>query len=140
LTGSVLFPGALLGTPLSISPGPIVPNTSDFLSSSGAARADGTFLTLSSDPTRRIGQNGVFYSFRVQAQMVGSGAFTVDALALTAEQYDPQDPLLPMLCAVSAGAALPFTISTAIIPAPPALGLALLGLAIVRRRFRTRVG
>jgi hypothetical protein len=141
LTGSVHFPGALLNTPLSLSQGSIIPDATDFLSGSVAGQADGTFLTLNADPSRRISQNGLFYSFRVQAQAVGAGDFTLDALALTAEQYDPQDPLLPLLRTVDAGAALPFEITTpvVVVPAPPALGLALLGLAIARRKLRLRI-
>jgi hypothetical protein len=145
LTGSVLFPAALLGTPLSISPGPIIPYVSDFLDAPFAGRADGTLIPAfdpaNPDPTHWISQNGVFYSFRVQAQAAGSGVFTLDPEALAAQQYDPQAPPLPMLRDVTAGAALPFDISTiAVIPAPPALGLALLGWAIIRRKFGRTIG
>jgi hypothetical protein len=140
LTGSIRFPGLLLGTPLSLRQGLIVPDAADFLGSPLAGQADAMFLTFSSDPTRRISQNGLFYSFTVQAQAVGSGELALAPLALMAEQYDPQNPLLPVLRTVSAGAALPFDLSSpAVIPAPPALGLALLGLALVRRKFRPRM-
>lgn len=144
LTGSVLFPDSLLGTPLSISPGAIVPDATDFLDAPLAGQADGAFLVIpGSDPSHNVSQNGGFYSFTVQAQAAGSGTFALNPLALLAEQYDPQNPLLPLLREVLAGEALPFTISASggpgggtgtVIPAPPALGLAFLGLILLRRR------
>jgi hypothetical protein len=137
LTSSVLFSDSLLGMPLSISPGDIVPNAADFLDVGLPGQADGSFLTFSTEPVDFIATNGVFYSFEVQAQAAGSGVFAFDPLALIGEQYDPQDPFLAILRDVQAGADLPFQISgggPAPIPAPSAFGMVLLGVACLRRR------
>ena len=135
LTGSVLFPDALLGTPLSVSPGSIVPNPGDFFGVALAGQADGLFLTFSADPVDYIASNGVFCSFDVQAQAVGSGVFAFEPLALIAEQYNPDDPFLPILRDVQAGPELSFNV----VPVFPALYLGVIGLAVAGKKLRAAI-
>jgi len=146
LTGGVDFPSALLGSPVSISPGAIVPNPLanplDFQTVSGVGQADASFVTFSMNAAEHITSNGVFYSFTLTALAVGSGQIEFDTLALIGEQFDPNDPQLPILRPISVGAPLDFTIKSSGggpgpigVPLPAAAwgGLALIGVLGIRR-------
>ncbi len=145
LAGSVLFPSSILGTPANITAGPIIPDPLsdpfDFQVFDAPGQADATFLTFNVDATEHITDNGVFFTFEVTSGSVGSGVFTFDALALQAEQFDPNDPLFPILVDVDPGADLPFVVTApdgGAVPEPltaglAAMGLAGLGVAVTRR-------
>ena len=136
LTGSVLYDATILDMSGSITAGAIIPNATDLLDMSLPGQADAWFYSWSFDPADYISNNGVFYSFDVQAQEIGSGVFSLDPISLIAEQYDPGSPFFPILrWDVYAGADLPFNV---VVPAFPALHLALLGLAVAGRKLRAR--
>ena len=129
LTGSVLYPDPLMGTPLSINPGAIAPNAIDFLDLAFPGQADGSFVTFSPLAAAHITSDGVFYSFDVQAQAVGSGQFALDSLALIAEQHDPSFPILRF---PEAGPPLDFSV----VPVPAAALLAMMGMGTAVLRLR----
>ncbi len=145
LTGSVLFPSSILGSPDNLTAGPIIPNPLsdplDFQVFDAPGQADAAFLTFSVNAAEHITDNGVFFTFEVTTGFVGSGAFTFDALTLQAEQFDPNDLLFPILVDVAPGADLPFTVIAppgGAVPEPVtvgfvAMGLAGLGVAVTRR-------
>lgn len=146
LTGSVLFPGAILGTPTSMTAGSIIPNPLsdplDFQTFAAPGQADGTFITFSVNSSEHITTNGTFFTFDVTAGHAGSGVFTIDPLAISAEQYDPTGFLPILRTDLTAGPDLPFVVRqpvTGAIPEPLTFGLgamtlAAIGLTIRRRR------
>ncbi len=131
LTASVLFDGAVFGTPTDIAPGPIVPEVGDFLSFADLGQADGALLA-SVLPANGISDNGVFYSFEVTVQAQGSGSFALDALATSAQRYNQDNPEEPLEVGSSNGDPLAYVA----VPSPATagiMGVFLLASAIRRR-------
>lgn len=133
LAATVRFDAALLGTPLLITAGAIVPdplyNPNDFLTAHAPGLADATFQTFGINPPDFINTNGVFMSFTIQAQTPGQGAFSFDFV--DALQFNPADPGNPIGIGLVGGPDLPFTVVT---PAPSSLFPLLASLGLVTRR------
>ncbi len=125
LAATIDFEGELLGTP-TITPGPILPdpldNPLDFLPFESFGTADGIFLTLGTDQSDFIAGNGLFFSFMVTSQQAGAG--TLDISFVSALQYNPSDPLDPIVPLISAGAPLTFQV----VPEPTGMMLGLTSL------------
>ncbi len=146
LAGTVEFNSSLLGVPTTPTPGAIVPDSSGFFSdsfvngSTGGADAFYDFLIDSSAP---ITENGIFFSFQVTAQAVGSGTIDFDPFSLAATDQD-NNPLL-----LDQGTPLHFVIQdgsggVSSAPAPPSWLLLLTaaasgGMVALVHRLRKRV-
>lgn len=81
LLGTTLsFNGTLLGTPVSITRGTIVPATladpTDFLSSLDSGSADASFATFTTNTTQMIATNGLFFRSRIIPVEAGVGTIT----------------------------------------------------------------
>ncbi len=133
LAATVNFDGAALGIPTSIDDGAILPSPLndplDFVTASAYGLADGNFLTAGTTSASHITSNGTFYTFHLIAQAPATGqiAFNfVDAL-----QFNPANPSQPLQTGITAGAALPFSVT---VPEPALGGMVPLALALLHRR------
>ena len=120
LSATVAFDPTLLGTPTSISPGEIIPDTSGFLPPASnppmiAGEADGTWdQLLSMDSTSLIVKNGVFFTFSVTPLATANGGYADFSLSFVsstdAMNSDPNngpvapDPTPPPQIRVNPGA------------------------------------
>jgi len=130
LEGTVAFDGTLLGQPLSISPGAIVPpDPSGFLPALDSGKADASYLG-----SALITANGTFFSFTVVVQpgVTGSGVLSLDPNnGGFVSAYDAN--LNPV--AIAPGADLPFSVgAAAAVPEPDTLVIAVIALAIILAR------
>ena len=112
LFATVGFDGALLGTPTTLTAGPIVPQALDFLTVTQPGLADGAFQTLSTQTTDHISTEGTFYSFQVTPQNTGTG--TVSFQFVDAFQFNNSNPNAPINIGADAGASLNFTVSSGV--------------------------
>ena len=82
LGGTIVFPAAVFGTPTSSAAGGIVPDPADLtFDPLGplAGTIDGQFAAVSGG---NIVSEGVFFSFQIQANAIGSGVISFDPLTL----------------------------------------------------------
>jgi hypothetical protein len=105
LSADVMFDGSLLGTPLVLTPGGIVPDALGFFSGVNTGLATGLYDILLAG-TAPIDANGPFFTFTVQALRPGSGTLAFDPIP-SSVGFDGQDAVLPD---VLAGADLPYQI------------------------------
>ncbi len=137
LAATVLYDGALLGTP-SISSGPIVPNPLDdpldFLAFGRSGLADATFLTFGTEWYDRIVSEGTFFTFDVTALALGSGSLYFDFVAAT--EFNPDFPLDPITLNPVVGPALNFTVVE--VPEPTGIMLILTMAAGLCMRWTVR--
>jgi len=129
-TTSGLTPGPILG--LGVSP-PAIPQSSkfDLLSSLTATSATGNFADFTSPVSVAINQNGLYYSFILQAASVGSGSIQFDssntAYASVTTKYNlaslPTGGPLAFAISAAAGTPEPSTLLTAVTGAVIGLGL-----------------
>ncbi len=134
LGATLTFDPTLLGTPLSITPGPIVADPSGFLMAPDQGVADGSYLFLFADSLEPIVSNGVFFEFTVAVQTVyGSGNIAFSFVSALDTNLDT--------VAITAGPALPFEVSpTSPIPEPSSwLLLAMAGVTFTNPRTRLRL-
>jgi hypothetical protein len=139
LLGTIAFDGSLLGQPVSETPGPVVPDSSGFLTSLNSGQADGSYYFLFSNSGSLITANGTFFSFTVvvQPNVVGSGMLSRDSnnggfVAAYDGNNNPVD--------VGFGADLAFRVGASAVPEPPSLLLATVGFIFLlarSRRFRS---
>ncbi len=144
LAANVKEDTALLSAPIAVTPGTAVPEPLNFDGEplpDGSADAfyDSGFSTPASSP---IAGNGIFFSFTVTAQSVGTGtiSFTPDSVAATfASDLVQNDQFAPDTTPLT------FTVlgQAAAVPAPGALALLLsaavaAGAAAGRRRLASR--
>jgi hypothetical protein len=133
LNSGVLFSSSLF-TPVAdpnnssgLTPGSILnaSQTANFNAASSLKNAaSGNFSDSSPSPSTAIGQNGLFYSFLLQADGAGSGTISFDP---NATQYAADDTGFA-LAALATGDPLAFTIAPASASAPEPSTLGLLGL------------
>jgi hypothetical protein len=79
LAATVDFDATLLGTPNSVNPGAIVPDSAAFFGAPSSGQADAFYddsLSLLDTP---ITQNGIFYSFDTTVQAAGSGMLAFES-------------------------------------------------------------
>ena len=133
LEGTVSFDGTLLGQPLSISPGAVVPDPSGFLTTVNPGLADASYYFGFSNSNSLITSNGTFYSFTVvvQPSVTGSGILSLDPsnggfVAAFDANSNPVD--------IAPGADLPFSVGAAAVPEPDTLVMAVIALAIILAR------
>lgn len=143
LAVSVVYDGALLGTP-SITPGGIVPDPLadplDFVVAPEAGLADATFSTdfANTSSAWHICSNDIFYDFDVEALREGAGTLAFKVVYATL--FNHSEPESPILLDVTRGPALEFSI----IPEPSGwimlltAALAVAGRGVQRRGFRLR--
>jgi hypothetical protein len=95
LSGTAFYNSALLGSPMSLTPGAIVPSPlfspTDFTSSTSPGLATGTFDTLGTLPADQITANGVFFTFQLKVLAAGSGIININPATLTAGLYNSAD-------------------------------------------------
>jgi hypothetical protein len=104
LGATLAFDSNLLGMPLSIVPGSIVPDTSAFLTSPAAGIADASYSDVFSSTNESIATNGLFFQFTVVAQSVfGSGNLSVSFV----DAFDPNFNSIP----ISSGPELSFQVT-----------------------------
>jgi hypothetical protein len=135
LGGTVAFDGSLLGQPVSISPGAVVPDLSGFLPALASGTADASYLSLFSNSGDLITANDTFFSFTVvvQPSVTGSGVLSLDPsnggyVAAFDSNFNP--------LTIASGPDLPFSVGAAAVPEPHTLIMAVIALAIIS----TRVG
>ncbi len=134
LSATVSFPAGSFQIPLSITPGPIVPDPLadplDFLTIADAGLADISFQTNSLSAADRITTSGVFATIVLEANAIGGGEITLSFIdAFSFNSASPDEPI-------------PFTIEDApgirfdvVVPEPSAAGaMLLLSTALLRRR------
>jgi hypothetical protein len=133
LLGTVAFDGTLLGQPLSITAGPIVPDPTGFLSAPAPGVADASYLALFSVSGAVIAGNGTFFIFTVvvQSNVTGSGSLSLDPasggyVAAFDANNNPVD--------ITAGPGLSFTVGEAAVPEPRSLAMAMIALALIPAR------
>jgi hypothetical protein len=131
LEGTVAFDGSLLGQPLTISPGAIVPDSSGFVTAPSSGVADGSYVSLFSNSGALITENGTFFTFSVvvQPNVSGSGILSLDpSNGGFVSAFDADNNPVT----VTPGADLPFTVvGSGLVPEPDSLGLAAVALGIV---------
>jgi hypothetical protein len=131
LEGTVAFDGALLGQPVKISPGAVVPDSSGFLTSVSPGVADGSYLFLFSSSGALITGNGTFFTFSVLVQPNASGSGVLSLNPSNGGFVSAFDANLNPLT-VTPGADLPFTVvGSGVVPEPDSLRLAAVALGIV---------
>jgi hypothetical protein len=91
LNGSALFTNSvLLSSPVSVTPGSIVPNPlstpSDFTTNTLPGEADATFNTASASPAYQISNDGVFFAFQLTALHKGAGSIYINSQTVAAGQ------------------------------------------------------
>jgi hypothetical protein len=132
---SGLKPGTILSLSTTL---PDVPQTSNFnaLSSLTPGQAIGNFSDSFPSLTLAINQNGLYYSFILQAIGAGTGQISFDTSATAYRADSTNHDLVPL----PTGGSLSFDIT----PAPEPASLTLLGIGLAsltgygwRRRFRT---
>jgi MYXO-CTERM domain-containing protein len=140
LTSTVELPLSLVSIPYNLAAGPIVPDlgnmTLNFLAVLDSV--DGQYSDFFGDDP--ITDGGVFYSFTMTAQNVGSGQFAFDPFSLfgLTVSFDPVDidggdPLQIRVVAPQTEGP-----DAAVVPEPATAGLALIGLAGLLGRARRR--
>jgi hypothetical protein len=148
MNSTVLFPSSLftiepsLNNSSGLTPGPILFNPSQManfnaLSSLTAGSATGNFSDSSPAPSVAIGENGVFYSFNLEAAAAGSGSIAFNSGATTYASDNTGFNLEPL----SIGSPLSFVISEpgTPVPEPSELGtLGLVGSALVAAGWMQR--
>ena len=129
LGGTVSFDGTLLGQPLSISPGAVVPDPSGFLTAVNPGLADASYYFGFSNSNSLITSNGTFYSFTVvvQPSVTGSGILSLDFVAASDANSNPINDIAP-------GTDLPFSVGAAAVPEPDTLVMTVIALAIILAR------
>lgn len=137
LAATIEFDPAMLGTPLAIQAGAVVPNplSPAFVTASSAGLADGNYISLS--PTENVTNNGVFYSFDVKVQQAGAGALRFQFV--DSEGFNAGNPLPKVV----PGGGLAFRTGTTgnVVPEPTGvwiwgtLVLMFVGTLPARRRF-----
>lgn len=124
---TVAYDAGLFDVPL-ISNGDILPNPLadplDFLTFADAGIADAIFFTFSSAPNEQIENDGLFYSFSVQAIAEGTGSFSL--VFADAGLFDPENPGMPIPADLIIGEQLPFVI---VVPEPTSLAMLATGIA-----------
>jgi hypothetical protein len=144
LEGTVAFDGSLLGQPLSMSSGTIVPDPTRFFTAANPGVADATYYFGFSVSQSPITTNGTFFVFTVEVQpgASGSGVLSLDpSNGGFVAAFDLNDNAVD----IAAGADLPFTVGGAAVPEPASFATTALGLAVVlawswRHHRRSRVG
>jgi hypothetical protein len=121
LAGTILFDSGLLGSGSNVTAGAIIPDPTGFVSTgfSGSADAfyDAVFFSAMNTP---ISTNGIFYTFDVVTQKLGSGSLAFDLSTLAAT--DGNDGPISL----NSGPSLPFTIEApSSVPEPNSLSLAI---------------
>ncbi|MGA7501505.1 MAG: hypothetical protein WBX00_32640 [Isosphaeraceae bacterium] len=129
LGGTVSFDGTLLGQPLSISPGAVVPDPSGFLTAVNPGLADASYYFGFSNSNSLITSNGTFYSFTVvvQPSVTGSGILSLDFVAASDANSNPIND-------IASGTDLPFSVGAAAVPEPDTLVMTVIALAIILAR------
>ncbi len=129
LGGTVSFDGTLLGQPLSISPGAVVPDPSGFLTAVNPGLADASYYFGFSNSNSLITSNGTFYSFTVvvQPSVTGSVILSLDFVAASDANSNPIND-------VASGTDLPFSVGAAAVPEPDTLVMTVIALAIILAR------
>jgi hypothetical protein len=131
LGATLSFDANLLGTPLSIGAGSIVPDTSAFLISPGAGVADASYSEAFSSTSASITTNGLFFQFTVVAQSdLGSGNISFSFV----DAFDPNFNSL----SISGGPELPFQVISQAVPEPGTLFLAASGAVLLALRQARR--
>jgi hypothetical protein len=147
LNSRLLFPGSLfdpvpdpVGTS-GLTPGPILQTAGQrasfhAVSSLSDGVVVGRFSDLFPTPSQVISQNGLYYSFLLRAEAVGSGAISFDA---SGNEYASVTTGFN-LATLPTGGPLPFTVGpgATAVPAPPALVLVLTGLILIGGREVSR--
>jgi len=133
LEGTVVFNGSLLGQPLSISPGTIVPDISGFLTAASAGVSDATYSSLFSNSNALITTNGTFFSFAlvVQPGVTGPGILSLDPnnggfVGAFDANNDPVD--------ITFGADLPFLVGSSAVPEPSTGVIVVIALTLMLAR------
>jgi hypothetical protein len=135
LGGTVAFDDTLLGQPLSISPGAVVPDRSGFLTAPvpASGMADASYVSLFSTSGDLITVNGTFFSFTlvVQPGVTGSGVLSLNPSnrGFVAAFDANNNPV-----AIAPGADLFFSVGAAAVPEPHTLVMAVIALAIIPAR------
>jgi hypothetical protein len=134
LEGTVAFNGSLVGQPLSIFPGAIVPDSSGFLTALNPGIADASYASALSNTGDLITANGSFFSFTVVVQpgVTGSGVLSFDPSngGFVAAFDSNLNPLT-----IASGPDLPFSVgAAAAVPEPHTLVMAVIALAIIPAR------
>jgi len=131
LGATLVFDPSLLGAPLSVTPGAIVPDITGFLTapvpSPGVADASYEFLFANS--LAPITSNGVFFQFTVAAQgPAASGSISFQYV----DAYDTSNSDIP----INGGPALPFQVVTSVPEPNTLLVVAFVGSLLSIRHVR----
>jgi hypothetical protein len=131
LAATIEYDHTLFGFP-SMAQGPIVPSPlndpTDMLLAGMAGMADGSFMTDGGEAFR-IADNGVFFSFTVQALKQGGGQFSTTYAS--ADEFNPVNPAAPIYHALD-----PSPLNFTIVPEPSAAWLIaslIVGVCVLRR-------
>jgi hypothetical protein len=112
LGATLIFDQNLLGTPLAINPGAIIPDTSGFVTSPGGGVADASYSFIFANSSAPITSNGGFFTFTVAAQNTsGSGSVSFSFVGASDTSFNN--------ITINAGSALPFqVVATSTVPEP----------------------
>jgi len=125
LAATVNLTGAFSASPV-IATGSIIPDplddSGDVALTADSGLADYSFLTFGIDSVDHISDNGLFFSFDIDANTLGSGAVEFDFVDATF--FNASDPNNPTPASLSTGASL--NINVVAIPEPTTAVLVLL--------------